>query len=167
MEGSIKNKINDAGLITLDVQKLIPIGARKVIDLSDWLDERLVIREAAFKNKLQNYNWSDFEGAFVAVFCSKDVIVPPWSYLLIQVKLRNIAKEVFFCDLNSINLLIFQNSLRGLSLDAYKDKRVFLKVCSGGDVPVGYLSLCVHVLTPYVKSLFYGEPCSGVPLIKN
>ena len=66
-----------------------------------------------------------------------------------------------------MNLLLFQQALNELDIGVYKDMRVFLKVCSGGDVPVGYMSLCVHVLTPYVKSLFYGEPCSGVPLIKN
>ena len=66
MKDLIKNKINDAGLVTLDVQKLIPIVARKVIDLADWLDEELVIRESVFKNKIKNYSWIDFEGAFVA-----------------------------------------------------------------------------------------------------
>ena len=81
--------------------------------------------------------------------------------------MRNIAQQVFFCDLKSMNLLIFQKALNELDINLYKDKRVFLKVCSGGTIPLAYLSLCVHVLAPHVKSLFYGEPCSGVPLVKN
>lgn len=167
MAHEIINKIDKAGLITLDVQSLIPNGQRKVVDLIDWLDEGQIIREDSFKKKLRLFDFSVFENTFVAIRCSKDVIIPPWVYLLIQMKLRNIAKQVFFCELSTMNFLLFQEAVHQLKIEKYKNKRVFLKVCAGGQLPVGYLSLCVHVLSPHVKSLFYGEPCSNIPLIKN
>ena len=167
MTRKIKNKIDDAGLITLDVLSLIPVGERKELDLAIWLDDGLIIKESSFKTKLNSFDWSQLKNCFIAVTCSKDVIVPPWAYLLIQMKLRNIAKQVFFCDLNTMNLLLFKTALNGLEVEKYKDKRVFLKVCGGASVPMVFLSLCANALMADVRSLFYGEPCSGVPLIKN
>jgi len=165
--GEIKNKIKDAGLVTLDITELYIKGVRKEIDLSIFLNEDLIVIESLFKEKLNSFNWLTYKNCFVALNCSKDVIIPPWAYLLIQVKLLNIAKQVFFCDLNSMEMLLFERSLRGLNKKDFKNKKVFLKVCAGKDFPLGALSLCVSFLSPCVKSLFYGEPCSSVPLIKN
>lgn len=167
MTATIKNKIDAAGLITLDVSSLVISGKRKELDLSIFLEEGLVIKEASFKKKLGAFEWEQFLNCFVSITCSKDVIIPPWSYLLIQMNLRNIAKEVFFCDLKRMDLLLFQKALTKLDVNNYKNKRVFLKVCSGNTIPLVFLSLCVSILAPHVKSLFYGEPCSNVPLIKN
>lgn len=167
MEIGIKNKVDDAGLVTLDVSTLVVPGKRTELDLSIWLDGGLVIKEALFRKNLAEFNWKQFANCFVALTCSKDVIIPPWSYLLIQMNLRNIAKQVFFCDLQTMELLLFQKALTKLEMENYKNKRVFLKVCSGNTMPFVFLSLCADILIPHVKSLFYGEPCSSVPLIKN
>ena len=167
MNHGIKNKIDEAGLITLDLTMFEVQGRRISIDLADWLDNDFIIKEASFKQKIKDYNWNDMEDAFVAIFCSKDVIIPPWSYLLMQTKLITIAREVFFSDIHTMNLLLFQKKLNKLNLTKYKNKRVFLKVCSGSAVPLEGLSMCVNKLMPHVKSLFYGEPCSSIPLIKN
>jgi len=167
MTDKIKNKIDEAGLLTLDVSTLIIGGKRKELDLSIFLEEGLIIKEAFFRKKLQAFEWNKFKNCFVSITCSKDVIIPPWSYLLIQMNLRNIAKEVFFCNLKTMDLLLFQKALKKLDMNNYKNKRVFLKVCSGNKTPLVFLSLCVSILTPHVKSLFYGEPCSSVPLVKN
>ncbi len=167
MVKEIKNKISEAGLITLDVSGVVPVGRRAELDLARWLDNELIIKESSFKKKLDEFNWLELQDSFVAISCSRDVIIPPWSYLFVQLKLRNIAKQVFFCDVQSMNLLLFQRALNELNIGLYKDRRVFLKVCSGENLPLAYLSMCVDVLAPHVKSLFYGEPCSGVPLIKN
>ena len=42
MVEEIKNKIDDAGLITLDVSDLMVSGKRKELDLSIFLDQGLV-----------------------------------------------------------------------------------------------------------------------------
>ena len=163
----ITNKIDASGLITVDISKLTSNAPRKKIDLIDWLDEGLIIREASFKKKLNEHSWTDYSECYVAIICSKDVIIPPWTYPLIQMKLRNIAKQVFFTDKETMDLLLFQQQLNNMNFKKYKDKRVFLKVCNNEDVSLGYLSLCIDAFAPHVKSLFYGEPCSSIPLIKN
>ena len=56
----IVNRVDAAGLITIDIADLIVVGPRKKIDLSDWLDEGLIIREASFKKRLDEYNWQEY-----------------------------------------------------------------------------------------------------------
>ena len=82
-------------------------------------------------------------------------------------KLRNIAKQVFFTNLETMEIVLFQQKLNTLNFKQYVKKRVFLKVCNNENVPLGCLSLCIDAFAPHVKSLFYGEPCSSIPLIKN
>ena len=66
-----------------------------------------------------------------------------------------------------MKMLLFERNLKTLDMSQYKNKRVFLKGCSDKDFPLLYFSLCVTALNSIVKSLFYGEPCSHVLLIKN
>ena len=163
----IVNRVEDAGLITLDLQDFVVPGKRSELDLAEWLDDGMIIKEVSFKKKLKDFNWEELAGSFVAVFCSKDVIIPPWAYLLVQTKLRDVARQVFFSDIHTMNLLLFQQTLNGLNIKQYENKRVFLKVCVGNKIPIGAFALFADKLFPHVKSLFYGEPCSSVPLIKN
>ena len=167
MAKEIINKIDKANLITLDVGSLAPNKKIQTIDLAEWLEEGGIIRESSFKDKLKKMEISDFNRAYVSVFCSKNAIIPPWAYLLIQVKLRNIAKEVFFCDKKTMKIILFERNLKAMDMSCYKDKRVFLKGCTNKEFPLLYSSLCVTALGSTVKSLFYGEPCSNVLLIKN
>ena len=51
----IINKIDASGLITVDVSDFNSKAPRKTIDLSDWLEDGLIIREASFK-KRSNFN---------------------------------------------------------------------------------------------------------------
>ena len=167
MTSKIKNKIDEAGLMILDLKDFEVKGRRASLDLATWLDNDFIIRESLFKKQLESVNWLEMKNTFVAVFCSKDVIIPPWSYLLIQSKLVGVARQVFFSDLHTMNLLLFQKEIEKLSLTKFKNRRVFLKICSGNTVPIEAISMCAHRLMPVVKSLFYGEPCSSIPLIKN
>ena len=98
MNDSIINKVEKAGLITLDLASIVKRGKRVELDLVDWLDNELIIKEASFRQKLKMFKWEDLKNCYVYVVCSKDVIIPPWTFLLIQMNLRNIAKQVFFCS---------------------------------------------------------------------
>ena len=62
------------------------------------------------------------------------------------------------------NHVMCQKFLKNISMG---DKRVFLKTCGENEVPLAAISFFSDKLFPIVKSLFYGEPCSGFPLIKN
>ena len=168
MEKPIRNKVAEAGLITVDLLDYLVTENIKGIDLKDWLINDLIIKERVFKNKLDNFDLSPFENCNVYIYCSKDVIIPVWAFLLLQVKLNPIANCVFFGTKADLNLILFKKSIdKNLDLLSLKDKRVFIKGCGDSSLPLGAFSIVSEKLIPIVKSLFYGEACSNVPLIKN
>ena len=62
---------------------------------------------------------------------------------------------------------LFAKSLFALNLDTYKDGRVVVKGCSKESVPTDSYVKLTTLLQPIVKSLFFGEPCSTVPIYKK
>jgi len=165
---SIRNKVSEAGLITINLLDYVPKEEKKGIDLKDWLVNGLIIREADFKKKLSVFDFSSFKNTNVYIYCSKDVIIPVWAYLLLQMKLKSFAKYVFFGNEKELSLILFKRFVDvKLDLTLYKDKRVFIKGCGDPSLPLGAFSIISDKLIPIVKSLFYGEACSNVPLIKN
>ena len=168
MKGAIRNKISEAGLITIDLLDYIPSEKSVGIDLKNWLIDGLIIKEVDFKKKLEELSLSKFNNKNVYVYCSKDVIIPVWAFLLLQTKLKNVANYVFFGNKEGLCLLLFEKNLnKMLTISSLKEKRVFIKGCGDSSLPLGAFSIICHKLMPVVKSLFYGEACSNVPLIKN
>lgn len=163
----IRNKITESGVLTLDLMDFFDASPRYSIDLADWLENGLIIKEAPFKNRLSSFDLAPLKGACISIFCSTNAIIPTWAYLLLQAKIHNVAKDVFFGDHSSFELYLFQKKVNRLDLNKYKNKRVFIKSCQNKQLPVGAFSIVSGLLIPQVKSLFYGEPCSSVPLIKN
>ena len=98
MKGAIRNKISEAGLITIDLLDYIPSEKSVGIDLKNWLIDGLIIKEVDFKKKLEELSLSKFNNKNVYVYCSKDVIIPVWAFLLLQTKLKNVANYVFFWE---------------------------------------------------------------------
>ena len=49
----------------------------------------------------------------------------------------------------------------------YTDQRVVVKGCGEIDIPVAAYVEVTRMLTPYVKSIMYGEPCITVPIYKK
>tara|TARA_B100001250_G_scaffold411488_1_gene440266 strand:+ start:2222 stop:2716 length:495 start_codon:yes stop_codon:yes gene_type:complete len=163
----IKNRVKESGVITLDLMSFCNTGPRKTIDLVDWLESGLIIKESSFKSRLKSMNIDSFSGALVNIFCSSDAIIPTWAYLLLQTKIQGVAKDVFFGNDPSFELYLFQKNIKSLNIEKYKNKIVFIKSCQNKLLPIAAFSIISGLLLPQVKSLFYGEPCSSVPLIKN
>ena len=163
----IRNKIAESGLVTLDLIDFYDTSPRKSIDLTNWLEDGLIIKENSFKDRLRSIDHGSFKGVCVNIFCSTDVIIPTWAYMLIQAEIQSFAKEVFFGNRDALELYLFQKKIHSVNFSKYKKKRVFVKSCKNKHLPVGAFSIISTMLIPHVKSLFYGEPCSNVPLIKN
>jgi hypothetical protein len=53
------------------------------------------------------------------------------------------------------------------NLEQYRDQRVVIKGCGDTEVPVSAYVELTKRLTPIVKSLMFGEPCSTVPIYKR
>jgi hypothetical protein len=86
--------------------------------------------------------------------------------MLISSKLAPIAKEVVFGDLSALEAVLWEKALNSIDPKDYSEERVVIKGC--GDLPVtaAAYSLITLKLTPVVKSIMYGEPCSTVPIYK-
>lgn len=167
MAEEIRNKVAESGLITLSLEDFYPKGPRMTLDISPWLYEGLILREKDFREHLKNHDWSQYEGAYVALHCSADAIVPQWAYMLLGSKLQGLAKKVIYGSLEQLEAMLMEAEIDKLDLAIYQDQRVILKGC--GDLPVpphAYLYF-TNRLQAFAKSIMFGEACSTVPIYKK
>jgi hypothetical protein len=161
------NKVAQSGLLTLDPAAFYPQGERVVYDIKDNLFMELILKEKDFREFVKTHDWAQYQDKYVAVTCSADAIVPAWAYMLLANRLAPYAKEVVFGDAEVLETVLFVKSITGLDVEQYRDQRIVIKGC--GDIPVpvsAYVELTKR-LTPVVKSLMFGEPCSTVPIYKK
>jgi hypothetical protein len=163
----IENKVQKSGIVTLDLEELYPKGERMVIDLAERLWQGLALKEQDFRQWVKEHDWSAYADKFVSIDCTADAIVPTWAYMLVSVHLSPFAKLVTSGDGQALEQHIFTDFVRNLDPSAYADARVVVKGCSKLPVPLSAYAELTHRLTPIVKSLMYGEPCSTVPLFKR
>lgn len=167
MSTEIINRVANSSLITFDLEDLYPQGDRVLIDISDWLLEGLVLRESLFREKAAAQDWSIYKGAYVALNCSTDAIIPAWAYMLLATYLQPYAIKVVTGDLKTLETTLYAEILKDLDVSHLKDKPVIIKGCSNKPVPENAYLLLILKLQPFVKSLMYGEACSSVPLYKK
>jgi len=117
---------------------------------------------------MKSHDWTQYQDQVLCVYCSADAIIPSWAYMLIGTMAQPHAKEIFF---GTPETWISQYLLRyvtEMDMTPYTDQRVIIKGCSD-EVTIGpeiYMALTTR-LTPVVKSLMFGEPCSTVPVYKR
>ncbi len=167
MEEVFVNKVANSGLITFNLEDYFPEGQRKYIDIKDILFMGMVLKEKDFRDWVKTHDWSPYKNCYVAIGCSADAIVPTWAYMLITAKLSGIASEVVFGDLQALESVLWRNALSDIDLTQFVDGKIVVKGC--GDLPVtdAAYSEITRLLTPIVKSIMYGEPCSTVPVFKK
>lgn len=167
IQENIINKVALSGLVSLDPATFYPPGERVVYDIKDNLYMGLMLREKDFREFVKTHDWSQYEGKNVALTCSEDAIVPTWAYMLLANRLAPYAREVVFGNKETLETVLFEKALNGLNLEQYRDQRVVIKGCGDITVPESAYVELAKRLTPVVKSLMYGEPCSTVPLYKR
>lgn len=167
IQENIQNKVANSGLVSLDLEKFYPKGERIVYDIKDNLFHGLMLKEKDFRAFVKEHDWSQYQDKFVAITCSTDAIVPTWAYMLLANRLQPFAKDMIFGDLEDLETKLFLDAIAKIPLQDYEDERVVVKGC--GDLPIptsAYVSL-TQKLSPVVKSLMFGEPCSTVPIYKR
>lgn len=162
----IINKVEKSGLITLDLAEYYPQGVRSAIDIKDFLWQGMILKEKEFRQQINDYDWQQYQGHYVALFCSEDIIVTNWAYMNIASKLYGIAKKVIFTNPNSLEDYLFEEALEKINPKEYQDKRILIKGCGSTPIPTFAYVKMVNLLQPLVKSLMYGEACSSVPVFK-
>jgi len=163
----IINRIANSKLMTFDLEEIYPKGERISFDISQWLVEGIVLRESEFREKAKQYDWSQYENKYVALFCSTDAIVPGWAYLLISLHLSPFAKKVTVGNLEELESILFTELLQNIDFSEYENKPVIIKGCAHKPIPQNAYVLLAQKLQPIAKSIMYGEACSSVPLYKK
>lgn len=168
MEKEIINKVANSGLINLDLADYYPKGERVVYDIKQNLWQEFVLKEKDFRLFVKENDWSVYQDKYVALINSADAIVPSWAFMILTDALEPFAKEVVNGDLETMETVIFLNSMeKNLNPSDYKDQRVIIKGCGEIPIPDSAFVKAVNLLKPVVKSLMYGEACSAVPVFKK
>lgn len=165
--GEIINKIEKSGLVNLDLADFYPKGKRLELDISQFLWQGIILKEKEFRDAIKNHNWNHYQDSFVAVFCSEEAIIANWAYMLIATNLKNVAKRVVFGSVETLENILFDESISTVNINDYQDKRVLIKGCGSTPIPTSAFMKIVTTLQPVVKSLMYGEACSSVPVFKR
>jgi len=163
----IENKVAKSGLVTISLGDFYQKGERKVLDIKQFLWNGIVVKEKLYREEVQNFDWSQFENTHVAITCSEDTIIPSWAYLLVTVKLQEVAQTVILGSLDELEKQLFQNAIDDFDFKTLEDKRVLVKGCADVDVPdAAFVYFATKAITK-VQSLMFGEACSNVPLYKK
>lgn len=161
------NKVAASGLITLNLEEYFHPGERLIYDIKDNLFHGLMLREKDFREFIKNHDWSAYAGKNVAIVCSADAIVPTWAYMLLANKMKPHANEVVFGSLETLEAVLFTKALAKIDINTFAGERVVIKGCADIDVTTAAYVEITNLLTPVVKSIMYGEPCSTVPIFKR
>src|SRR5664279_5249526 len=166
MQEEIINKVSQSELITLDLETFFPSDDIQIFDLKPFLFMELILKEKDFRAALTTTDWSVYKDKIVGVYCSADAVIPVWAYMLVTSYLQPYAREIVLGDETTVIRQLITERIHQVNPENYRDKRVVIKGC--GDKQIGDFAFLeiTKLLRPVVKSIFYGEPCSTVPVYK-
>jgi hypothetical protein len=167
IQENIINKVAQSGLVTLDPASFYPSGERVVYDITDNLFHGLILKEKDFREFVKEHDWTQYQDKNVAITCTADAVVPAWAYMLLANRMAPYAKDIVFGDAAVMETVLFDKAMAGTDLEQYRGQRVVIKGCGDTEVPVSAYVELTKRLTPIVKSLMFGEPCSTVPIYKR
>ena len=164
---TIINKVEQSGLITINLEDFYPEGQRKVIDIREQLVEDVLLREKSFREYIAATDWSTYQDCYVAVYCSVDAVIPHWAYMLVAAALQPFATKVFFGNPEALECHLFEEVINKMDVKSYQEGRIIIKGCSDKPVPAAAYFYLTAKLRPIAKSIMFGEPCSTVPVFKK
>src|SRR5690606_17905398 len=167
IQETIVNKVAQSGLVTVDLTRFAPQGERVVYDIKDNLFVGLILGAKEFMEVVKTHDCSQYTGKYVAITCTAEAIVPTWAYMLLANRLEPHAKDIVFGDLNTLETVLYERALEKLDIEVYRDQRVVVKGCGDIAIPESAFVKFTAMLSKAAKSIFYGEPCSTVPVFKR
>ena len=163
----IQNKVAESELITLDLKTFLPAEQPALFDVKDYLFKGLILKEKDYREALLKTDWKRFEQKEALIFCSVDVIIPVWAYMLAAVNLQPVAKAIYFNNEESWKEIKMIEGVSRMNSELFRDKRVVIKGCGDEKIPDAVYVEITKTLLPVAKSIMYGEPCSTVPIYKK
>ena len=163
----IENRVAKSGIITLDLVDFIPSGSKYIVDIKDFMQDGLILREKDFRLRIKEKDWSEFQDGFVAVSNSSDGIIPLWAYMLISSALQPYSSFIVRGNKSHLKGALLKRAIEAIDESEYKDKRVIIKGCGKESIPESAYIAITQKLQPVVRSLMFGEACSTVPVYKK
>lgn len=163
----IRNKVEESGLIQLDLAEFKPSMEICEIDIADQLWQGLILKEKDFRKWIREHNWNQYKEKAVCVYCSADAIVPTWAYMLVASQLNEIATCHLVGTREEIEKQLIKSRIEDLELTEFNDGKIIIKGCSDITSPEFAMSELIKILQPVAQSIMYGEPCSTVPIYKR
>ena len=162
----IRNRVDESGLIALDLDQLAPPAMVQDLDLSAYLEQGLILREKPFRTAMAELREADWEGSTVALHCASDAILPDWAWMLATSRLTALGARVCIGDEARTRERLLLDAIDALDLEPYRNGRLVIKGCAQGTT-AAILARIIERLQPIALSIFYGEPCSTVPVYKR
>ncbi|MCX7606000.1 MAG: DUF2480 family protein [Bacteroidia bacterium] len=159
------NRVEAAELLTIDLEKLLSVPPVRPLDLAQFLEEGLILREQPFRKALKSHTWEAYAGALVPIYLSTDAIIPPWAFLLVGMYLSPHATYYAVVSPEEIRDLYRLHLLEHVDWDSYRDKKILLKGCTSISPMV--MTEFFRRVMPVAHLVFYGEACSSVPVYKR
>ncbi|MEN3040634.1 MAG: DUF2480 family protein [Bacteroidia bacterium] len=164
MEAPI-NKVEAAGLLTIDLGQLLSLPEVAEIDLAQFLEEGLLLREKPFRAALKAHPWEVYTKKLVAITLSTEAIIPPWAYLLVGMYLQPYAIYYGVGSVDEVCIRYQCSLMETLDWEALRDKKILLRGCASIS-PIVMTEFFRRVM-PLAQLVFYGEACSSVPVYKR
>lgn len=149
------------------MDSFLPENEIQVIDIAEQLWQGLALKEKDFRTWVKEHDWTQYQGTNVAVYCSADAIVPHWAFMLVSSQLSGIANHVSFSNAIDAEIELVTKAIDAIDLAEFEGQRVIVKGCGKKNLPFSVYGYITNKLTPVVKSLMFGEPCSTVPVFKR
>lgn len=163
----IRNRVQESGLISMDLASFVPKRATSEIDLKDQLWQGLALKEKDFREWIKTHDWDQYAEKAVNVTCSVDAVIPTWAYMLVSSQLQRVNAFSVVGDLKDLQNAQIKCKIDELDLSEFQDGRIIIKGCADVKDPAYAMSELLKKLQPVAKSIMYGEPCSTVPLFKR
>lgn len=167
VENQIINRVDQSGIITINLEDFYPEGDRVLYDIKVNLSNGLILREKDFREFIKQNDWKQYATKYVAITCTANAVIPMWAYMLLAINIESYAKLVVFGDLQTLEAVLMQKSLSGLDVNQFKDKKIVIKGCGEIPLPASAYVEITRLLKPVATSIMYGEPCSTVPIYKK
>ena len=161
------NRVAQSPLITIKPEDFLPIQKIVEFDLKNYLFRELILKELDFRSAMKEINWLDYKDCILAVYCSADVIIPTWAYMLVSSHAKTYVSDIFFGNKETVLIQYVNLKIANTDFSLYKDKKIVLKGCSDNYVPPSAYLDITNRLLPIASSIMYGEPCSTVPIYKR
>lgn len=167
IDAPLINRVAESGLITLNLEDFFPKAPFAAFDLKPYLFMELILKEKDFREVCKNFDWAQYQGKNLLVFCSADAIIPTWAYMLVTMYAAPFTENIFQGTKEEFLKAHYFNEIKNIDVTTFEDKRIVIKGCGNKPVPTEAYTALTQKLLPHAQSIMYGEPCSTVPIYKK